>query len=225
MDRQFVYKEGTSIPARLASAYIYFRQHCKRIGEYPMVKHFTRENLGWTSLKSFPECSFKGSDTRLILSFLLDYMGQESISLDAVGTEAFIAAKGIDDFLRLVFSKDNKKCKKSLWSKDEAISAVSMLEVYLHGFYKRAVQCHASKLCFFNITPKFHYLCHVGMELFQQINSAETQWILNPGVFATQMAEDATGRSCRMARTTHVSTSSLRVAQKWLIACKLFWDR
>ena len=217
-------KEGTSIPARLASAYNDFRRHCKRTGEYPFVKHFTRENLGWTSLKTFPECSFKGSDTRLILSFLLHYMGQESTSLDAIGTEAFIAAKGIDDFLRMIFSKDNKRCKKSLWSKEEAISAASMLEVYIHGFYKCAAQCYDSRLCFFNITPKFHYICHVSFDLFQQINSVETQWVINPAVFATQMAKDATGRSCRMARTTHVATTSLRVAQKWLIACKLQFE-
>ena len=38
------------------------------------------------------------------------------------------------------------------------------------------------------------------------------------------MAEDATGRSSRMSRTVHVRTTALRVAQKWLIAVKLFWD-
>ena len=110
------------------------------------------KNLGWTSLKSFPECSFKGSDTRLILSFLLDYMGQESISLDAVGTEAFIAAKGIDDFLRLVFSKDNKKCKKSLWSKDEAISAVSNVG----SVFTRFLQVCGPMPCFEIVFLQYH---------------------------------------------------------------------
>ena len=67
---------------------------------------------------------------------------------------------------------------------------------------------------------------HVAHDLAVQLNRVrDGEYILNPALFATQMAEDATGRSCRMARTVHVLTSNMRVAQKWLIATKLFWDK
>ena len=59
-----------------------------------MVKHFTRENLGWPSMNSYPECSFKESDTRLILGFLISEMEKDSAALDEISLHAFIAAKG-----------------------------------------------------------------------------------------------------------------------------------
>jgi hypothetical protein len=89
-----------------------------------------------------------------------------------------------------------------------------------------ATLCFGKRLCFFPLTPKFHFLLHVAADLKEQLSRMQStdRYILNPGLFATQMAEDATGRSCRMARTCHVLTASVRVAQKWLIAIKLFWD-
>ena len=88
-----------------------------------------------------------------------------------------------------------------------------------------AQKCYEKSLCFFVLTPKYHYLMHVAHDLSIQLSRTnDGEFVLNPAIFATQMAEDATGRSCRMSRSVHVLTSSMRVAQKWLIAAKLFWD-
>ena len=50
---------------------------------------------------------------------------------------------------------------------------------------------------FFPLTPKFHFLLHVAADLKEQLSRMQStdRYILNPGLFATQMAEDATGRS------------------------------
>ena len=192
--------------------------------EYPNVKHFTRENLQWPSLRSHPECSFKGSDARLILRWLIDYMLFRGVALDDVAQKALAAMKAVDDFLRLVFGpKDENGCKKALWDKTEASTAVELLTTYLDRSYDCAVACHRDAKCFFTLTPKSHYLQHVVSDLVLQIQNEDSDLVINPGAFATQMAEDATGRSCRMARTCHASTIPKRVAQKWLIATKLFW--
>ncbi|CAK9001975.1 Uncharacterized protein SCF082_LOCUS7136, partial [Durusdinium trenchii] len=73
-----------NIPDKLAAAYTAFAAFCKDLGENPMVKHFTRDNLSWTSLNKYPEASFKGSDTRLILGFLVDVLANRSAEMDAL---------------------------------------------------------------------------------------------------------------------------------------------
>ena len=192
-----------------------------------MVKHFTRDNLGWASMNSYPECSFKGSDTRLILQFVIWKMEQDSVVLGEVASAALIGAKAMDDFLRYVFgTRDVRGCRKPLLLRHEGALALAYLSLYLERFYVCAERCFGRGLCFFVLTPKYHYLMHVAHDLAVQLDRVkDEEYILNPALFATQMAEDATGRSCRMARTVHVLTSSMRVAQKWLIAAKLFWDK
>ena len=217
---------GNNVPDRLANAYGSFRRWCKNMHATPAVKHFTKENLGWTSMAKFPDCSFKGGDTRLLLGWLLNFMEEPNVVLDEVATNACVAAKAIDDFLRLCFgNKDAQGCRKILLTQEEAILCLSMLKVYLDQFTFLARTCFNQAKQFFNYTPKFHYLMHVAFDLEQQIlRSGKDEKIMSPACFATQMAEDATGRSCRIARTCHPNTTSLRVAQKWLITCKLAWD-
>ena len=145
--------------------------------------------------------------------------------VEGIASTVYTALKAIDAFLRTVFGeKDEKGCCLSMWAKSMAQSALENLELFLNEVYKCACMCHRQSLCFFNLTPKFHYLGHVCVDFSLQLERRDINYVLNPGLFATQMAEDATGRSCRMARTCHVRTSSLRVAQKLLIACKLFWN-
>ena len=66
---------GRSIPVRIDEAYQDFKHFCKHVlKKTPMVKHWTRENLGWKASDNMPSTSFKASDTYLMLSWLLDYL-------------------------------------------------------------------------------------------------------------------------------------------------------
>ena len=215
------------MPEKLASAYRAFRAFCRDNGETPLVKHFTKDNLGWSSLKHYPDCSFKGADTRLLVGFILQVLRAPVVALDAVGSEALLAAEGIDEFLRLIFgTKDGAGCRVALLNRSEGTKAMNFLNVWIQKFYACARLCYDRGLCYFKLTPKYHYLLHVLRDMQHQLSnlSNEDGCILSPGLFATQMAEDAVGRSSRVSRTVHVRTTSLRVAQKWLISVKLFWE-
>ena len=69
---------GRSIPVRLQEAYNDFKHFCKHVLKMtPMVKHWTRENFAWKDAhKSMPATTFKASDTYLMLSWLVDYLGR-----------------------------------------------------------------------------------------------------------------------------------------------------
>ena len=156
------------------------------------------------------------------MGFLIAYM--MVAELDNVGRTALSAIVAMDDFLRLVFGqKDERGCKDALWNRRDVSTALSDLTKYLDGAYACALECYRLGACFFTITPKYHYLLHIAFDLEVQLQS-NAAWVQNPGIWATQMAEDSTGRNCRMARSCHVLGSSLRVTQRWLVTTYLFWS-
>lgn len=186
-----------------------------------MVKHFTRDNLSWTSLNKYPEASFKGSDTRLILGFLVDVLANRSAEMDALEMAAYSGAKAVQDFLVLIFS-----VKKPFLSIAQGLKCVSFLNLYLERTYVCAKTCYDCKLHFFNLTPKFHYIAHIMLDMqFQLLSCGGADEILNPAIFATQAAEDWVGKTCCIGRTVHPANVAKRSAQKWLIAVKLEWDK
>ena len=208
---------GNSIPERLASAYALFRVFCKERRETPMVKHFSRENLNWESLAKYPECSFKGSDTRLMLGFLIDFLQFDTGNTDPISQKAMVAASNMDAFLRLVFTTN-----RFFLSRSEGLSAYALLCVWNEKVHECARACYALNACFFNLTPKIHYVMHIGADIKLQLDSGLIE-ILSPALWATQMAEEFIGSACRLGRTVHPSTAVRRSAQKWLVFCKQWW--
>ena len=185
-----------------------------------MVKHFTKENLGWTSMGKYPECSFKGSDTRLILHFLIAFLERPEVSLDAIATNGYVAAKAVHCVLRKIFS-----CKSALFKRCEAYEVLANLNLWSEKFRQCAQQCFDQQLCFFAFTPKYNFLLHVAADMHRQLDESSFQdEILNPSLFSTQMAEDYVGRSSRLGRSVHPTTCSQRTAQKWLVQTKLLWE-
>lgn len=165
----------------------------------------------------FPEASFKGSDVKLLLGFLVDFMKHDGTSaINQICMSALEAAESMDDFLRLVFTTD-----RLFLSREEANLAINYLEVWHEKFHACARGCYDQSLVFFNLTPKVHYLFHVSDDLRKQLH---LRHILNPGLFSTQMAEDYIGRTCRVAKTTHPCTAVQRTAQKWLVVTKQLWE-
>lgn len=184
-----------------------------------MVKHFTKENLGWSSMASFPDCSFKGSDTRLILRWLVAFLGDLQTD-DPVELAGFVACKAMDEFLRICFDR-----KKPLLPKSDGAQCLALLCLWIEKYLACARACYDRGQCFFSIVPKVHYIMHVADDLLVQLSNPELQDVLNPGLFSTQMAEDYVGRTCRIGRTVHPRNLALRSAQKWLVVTKRLWER
>ena len=209
---------GSSIPQKLQTAYTMFKAFCKHSRATPFVKSFTRDNLGWDSFAKYPEASFKGSDVKLLLGFLVDFMyHDETHQVNQVCCDALHAARCMDDFLRLVFTAN-----RFFLSREEASAALNYLLMWHAKTHACARGCFDQRLVFFNLTPKFHYLQHVSDDIKKQLDSELTE-ILSPAIYATQMAEDYIGKSCRVAKTTHPCTAVRRTGQKWLVFCRQWW--
>lgn len=214
-------KAGSSVQSKLAAAYTLFRAFCRSVKATPNIKTFSRDNLGWDSLAKYPEASFKGSDVKVLLQFLIDFMYHDnSAQGDNVCEAALHAARCMDDFLRLAFT-----AHRAFFSRGDAQAAYNLLQQWHEKTYLCARLCYARSLCFFNLTPKFHYLQHVSTDLQRQLDDSALRDIINPATFSTQMAEDYIGKSCRVARTCHPSTAVQRTSQKWLVHMRQFWTQ
>lgn len=166
------------------------------------------------------ETSYKGSDVKLLLGFLIDFMKHDAThSLNQICFDALEAAGRMDDFLRLVFTAD-----RLFLSREEAATALHYLDTWHEKYQACARACYDQSLVFFNLTPKVHYLFHVSDDIKKQLLVNDLQCILNPAMFSTQMAENYIGKTCRVAKTVHPCTAAFRTAQKWLVVTKQVWD-
>lgn len=153
-----------------------------------------------------------------MVSFLLEALPTIE-NPDPIEKDAYLAGKAMDDFLRLCFSK-----KSAFLSRMEAVDCIVWLRVWAEKFYSCALGCNTAELCFFPLTPKYHYINHVCWDLQKQLLSGAEE-VLNPKIFSAQMAEDHVGRASRICRSVHPRTVSLRTAQKWLVQTKTLFER
>ena len=211
--------DSRSRPALLREAYRQFKLFCSKIlHETPHVKMFTQQNLNWMSLSAMPEASFKASDVRLMLKWLVAYFDQP-FQFDQYLCKIRDAACAIDNFLRACFS-----CDRVYFTRQEAKQAQQCVDTFLACYADVARKCYDNQLVFYNLTPKYHYLAHISYDIQAQLEKGGHQ-LVNPALFATQMAEDYVGRTCVMSRTTHQASAVLRTAQKWLVEARLRWNR
>ena len=158
----------------------------------------------------------KGSDTRLVLKWLLDFLSGPWL-LNDVLTAAFAAATGMDAFHRLCFQSADR-----VWLNErQAITAAEQLGLFIVNYFVAAKLCFSHGQLFFNLTPKFHYLLHLHDDLAL---SPGQQFALNPAIWSTQMDEDHVGVTSRMSRSSHQATVGKRTGQRWLLHVFQIWS-
>ena len=64
---------GRSLDSRLEMAYSHFKDYCRLHQSTPFVKQWNRENFHFKGPR-YPDCTFKASDSYLILRWLEDYL-------------------------------------------------------------------------------------------------------------------------------------------------------
>ena len=204
----------------LEAAYASFDSWCHCVGETPRdLKEFTPQNLGWELNRDFPEGTWKASDTKLLIGWLLDLLGTLPLKWERPIEMAYDGLQGLDNFLRLCYSNDRLFMKP-----EQQMAARDSLFQFHEAFSSLALYWYQQGWCLFGFTPKFHYSMHMHDELHLAIASgAPFAW--NPGAFATPMMEDMIGQASRISRTTHAGAVPLQTVQKYLVECARLWKQ
>ena len=199
---------GLALDRKLANAYTCFRDFCRMVGASPLVKEFTKTNFH-AAETGYPDCSFKASDSVLIMEFLLHHMDLPW-EFDAEGVQqTFLEALAhYDAFYRLIWSADRRWLTRS-----EAIKAAKFLDGFIQAYYLLAKWSLKERRCHFVIVPKLHYMKHLVMDMRSALVDRTAQFIPNPAGWATPDGEDYVGHISRPMRVLHSTTSPLRRLQ------------
>ena len=158
----------------------------------------------------------KGSDTRLVLKWLLDFLSGPWL-LNDILVAAMAAGTGMDAFHRLCFQSHDR-----IWlNQQQTRTAAEHLGSFIVNYYAAAKFCFSQTKLYFNLTPKFHYLLH----LHDDLTLKEGQdYVFNPAIWSTQMDEDHVGVSSHMSRVCHQNTVAKRTGQRWLVDIFQKWN-
>ena len=203
---------------RLKVAYSYFADWCFWTGNHPRdMKDFTPENLQWIANRDFPDMTCKGSDTNILVKWLLDYLTSGPWNLDEPLLLAIKGLEGYDQFARLSYTGD-----RLFWCSSKQRKGLKAINDFLLSYTELGKLWHQQQWCFFLCTPKLHYSSHWSHDLETSVTTrSDFSW--SPGAFSTPMMEDFVGITSRIARTSHPSSVPFTCLQKYLVTVRKLW--
>ena len=207
------------LPDRLQEAYHSFRDFCKMVGETPLVKVFSKENMHYSSSR-YPDSTYKASDSKLIMEWLQFYLDLPW-QFDDEGVLQLLldACSAYNSFHRTCWSADDRRWFTPM----EARRASASLDFFLNAYVLLAKWAYRRSLLHFVLVPKLHFLKHLQLELQSCLNS-NLQYIPNPATFATPDGEDFVGRMSRPMRVLNSSSSSQRRLEMYKVELKNVWE-
>ena len=221
---------------RMARAFEDFSFCCSvELRGTPHCKAFTRDGLHFDRETSYPWAGWKGSDTMLVLRWLVRLI-RHGILTDAgsrSGNGLLAQPPGPEDLLE--FQRDvlqavlDGACAMirffqilnhtGAWLDSNAAHKVAFhVHMFCASYYFLAGRCQNKGLCRFHLEPSLHMFRHMGLRV-QHLLDKGCQWILSPACFLAESSEDFVGQVARLARRTSARSTCTRTIQRYLIKC------
>ena len=196
---------GSTQDARLKVASASLRRFAKNTGKPLAIKVLTKAKLQWNN-KEYPMLKAKGADVATVLPWLLHLA--RNPEAEGCGTwpcaKSATAVWAANEFLLLYMTAGI-----FLTAEQSDQSKMGMLFLRMYLTLSSAALILEIKL--WKVRPKLHMLHHVFL------NWAWPQCRRNPHNDSTWMDEDYVKKVTRVGKKTHVSTTSLRVLQRYLL--------
>ena len=206
------------LPEKLMRAFAVFKLYCITEGHQPALRSFSKALFMYKSRASFPWANTKGSDTVLLVQWLLvqltackaDPLKPEDVAmLDLMHRTATASMEYYDQ----------------LYAHGLFLPRTCAINLYLHGsryingFNLLAGQC-LGKQNIFPIKPKLHMWKHTLVEIRQSLESG-AEWLLSPLCFNNEGNEDSIGRLSRLSRRLDSRNVGERVLMCFLVKIDL----
>ena len=215
-------EESRDFPDRLLRAHGSFKLFCLQQQKSPGLRSFTRSFMNCKTFSSTPWSNSKGSDTTLLLKWLLWFTGlMLSINHDGFDTFLKTAKKVIENILGLHHLCEShglfldRNCAQLLY--------IKMLTV-ARGYHLLA--CHALdfRMVGFGVKPKYHALKHLAFKVRQALLNGAPR-ILNPNYASCESNEDHVGKVSSLARKVSTRTIGRRVIQRYFLKSRALFSR
>ena len=206
------------LPDKLVAAHAVFKLYCLTEGQQPSLRSFSKALFMYKSRQSFPWANTKGSDTVLLVAWLLvqlsafraDPLKAEDVAvLDLMHRTATAGMEYYDHlYAHGLFLR--RKCAIKLYLEGSR---------YINGYNLLAHQ-FLGRQNIFGIKPKLHMWKHTLVEMRQLLESG-AEWVLNPLCFNNEGNEDAIGRLSRLSRRLDSRNVGEKVLMCFLVKAHL----
>ena len=202
-----------NIKARLNRAYQHFKLWRLASGKTAALRYFSPGLFNFKKISDFPWSSTKGSDTMLLLQYILFFVTilLQRPSLPQGHARLFRTLKKTiaesQKAFELMYSHGlwlRRTCAQNLYLR---------LMSVLAGYKSLAEQSLALGLTYFALKPKFHAVHHLAYEIKQGLQGSGPL-IINPIAWNCEMGEDLIGRICGLSLKVSVRTINRRVLQR-----------
>ena len=208
---------------KLATAHGAFKLFCVATSKSPALRSFTRALLMYPRLDAYPWFNTKGSDTTLLLSWLVTQCAAFINSpLDPADIPTLRLMKATCHAAKQVFVVMNEH---RLWQTHFcAMMQHATMQRFVTGYMKLAECCLNERFNGFAVKPKLHLFKHQVLDLHESLlQGAEV--IMNWNVFNCEPSEDVVGRISRLSRRVDSRRVGERVLQCYLVKVDILHRR
>ena len=220
--RHHYYGRFGQIPAKLSAAFGCFKLFCHTQNVTPSLRSFTQALFMYKSAKSFPYTNTKGSDTILLMRFVV--LQAAAFSNDLLQDEDLptlqlihnTALSGLDFF-------DTLYAHGLFLTRDCAISLYLHGNDFIGGFCRLASFC-LNKFNLYAIKPKLHMFRHCLLEIKGALLEG-AEFIINPLVWNCEGNEDSIGRLSTLSRRLDSRNISAKILMCYLVKAQILYQR
>jgi len=190
-----------SMERRMKTAWSHFYLWCSSTGQRPQsIRSFTRDKLHFKR-GSFPYVSCKGSDTVLLLKWLIFIIELTRKSVENASLKQTLGVMLLGARSGLVFTQYIHR--HGLWMRKHCVGKLRLaVKRFLHCYSVLAKESLDNSISLFGMVPKYHSMAHYIADIddFQARNQGDDVLLLNPACFDCSMNEDFVGAVAKQSR-------------------------
>ena len=228
-----------NIKDMLIRAFADFKWACKNEIAHacPNMKGFTKELFHFPRLNSFPWGGWKGSDTMLLLRWILRILRhgiknpdaesrpQVSLTLTALDPSHIPVFEAMHDGARSSLMFFRILHQPNLWeTRADTERLVQDVDLFCASYAFLAKKSMDLQLCRFHMEPSLHQFQHLGLRLKLLLENSSAERILSPCTFLCESGEDFIGRVARISRRAPPRNLCMRTLQRYLIKVHQIWS-
>eukprot|EP00438_Fugacium_kawagutii_P017945 Skav204910 [mRNA] locus=scaffold2145:72845:74551:- [translate_table: standard] len=225
MIRHDYYGARGDIPSKLASAFGAFKLFCSAQSCTAALRSFTKMLFSYKTAKSFPWTNTKGSDTVLLLRFVV--LQAAAFINDPLRQADLVTLREIHQTASNGLAFYDALYNHGLFlDRDCALSVYVAGNKFIAGYCRLAHSClhRPDPLNLFGIKPKLHMMRHMLLQIQGPLlDGAET--VISPLAWNTEQNEDCIGRLSRLSRRLDSRNLCSKILMCYLVKAQCLYNR
>ena len=218
-------RQKKTLKERLNRGHCLFRLWCRTNSVSAGLRSFSPSYFQVKSKKSFPWSNSKGSDTVLLLRWVVWYVGLQLSHPHGLSDEQSKLFKTYCHTVNHALQAFDLMYDHGLWlSRQCGLALYQHFSVLLSGYKKCARIVMDLNFNGFGLKPKFHGLAHLKYSIRCDLKNGNVL-ILNPMHAGNEQNEDKVGKTSRLSKKLSTRTLTHGILQRYMLKKKALLRR